>query len=117
MKTARLFNLILVTAPNRKTARVLARAALEARLVACANLIPAVESHYWWLGKLEQSNEILIVFKTAKSKLGALEKLILAQHPYDTPEIIALPIATGTERYLRWIETEVETRGNVKRKP
>lgn len=108
--------MILVTAPNRKTARTLARAALEARLVACANLIPAVESHYWWLGKIEQSNEILIVFKTAKSKLDALEKLILAQHPYDTPEIIALPIATCTERYLRWIETEVEKRGNVKRK-
>jgi periplasmic divalent cation tolerance protein len=116
MKTARLFNLILVTAPNRKTARVLARAALEARLVACANLIPAIESHYWWQGKLEQSNEILIVFKTTKSRLDPLEKLILAQHPYDTPEIIALPIATGTERYLRWISTEVGAGGNVKRK-
>ena len=114
MKTARLFTLILVTAPNRKTARALTRAALEARLVACANLVPAIESHYWWQGKLEQSNEILIVFKTIKSNLGALEKLILAQHPYDTPEIIALPIATGTERYLRWIETEVEEGGNVK---
>lgn len=117
MKSARQFNIVLVTAPNRKTARALARAALEARLVACANLVPAIESHYWWQGKLERSNELLIVFKTTKGKLGKLEKLILTLHPYDTPEIIALPIAAGTERYLRWIETEVEKRGNVKRKP
>ena len=116
MKSAHPFNIVLITAPNLKTARTLARAALEARLVACANLVPAMESHYWWKGKLERSNEILIVFKTTKKRLATLEKLILAEHPYDTPEIIALPIASGTKRYLRWIETEVERRGNVKRK-
>lgn len=110
MKSARPFNIVLVSAPDRRTARALARAALEARLVACANLVPAVESHYWWRGKLERSNEILIVFKTTKGRLATLEKLILARHPYDTPEIIALPIASGTERYLRWIETEVGKR-------
>ena len=117
MKTALPFNLILVTTPNRRTARALAHAALEARLVACANLVPAIESHYWWQGKLERSNEILIVFKTTKGKLATLEKLILARHPYDTPEIIALPIASGTQRYLRWIEAEVGEEGNRKRKP
>jgi periplasmic divalent cation tolerance protein len=116
MKSARPFNIVLVTAPSRKIARVLARAALEARLVACANLVPAIESHYWWQGKLERSNEILIVFKTTKGRLAALEKLILAGHPYDTPEIIALPITSETERYLRWIEVEVGEEGNGKRK-
>lgn len=103
MKSARNFAIVLVTAPDLKTARALARAALDARLVACANLIPKLESHYWWQGKVERSNEVLILFKTTKPKLAALEKLILARHPYDTPEFIALPLTSGTPRYLDWI--------------
>jgi len=103
MKAARNFAIVLVTAPDLKTARALARAALDARLVACANLVPKLESHYWWQGKLERSNEVLILFKTTKVKLGALEKLVLASHPYDTPEFIALPIDSGTPRYLDWL--------------
>jgi len=92
-----------VTAPDSKTARTLAHAALKARLVACANLIPGIESHYWWKGKVESSAEVLIIFKTARSKLKMLEKLIVAKHPYDTPEFIVLPIAAGNRRYLDWI--------------
>lgn len=103
MKSARNFAIVLVTAPDLKLARALARAALDDRLVACANLIPKLESHYWWQGKLERSNEVLILFKTAKNKLGALERLILARHPYDTPEFIALTLDSGTSRYLDWI--------------
>lgn len=103
MKSARRFAIVLVTAPSLKTARSLARAALDARLVACANLIPKLESHYWWRDKLERSNEILILFKTTRTKLAALEKLVLARHPYDTPEVIALPLDSGTPRYLDWI--------------
>ena len=103
MKAARNFAVVLVTAPDLKTARALARAALHARLVACANLIPKLESHYWWEDKLERSNEVLVLFKTTKSKLGRLEKLILARHPYDTPEFIAIPLDSGTPRYLDWL--------------
>jgi periplasmic divalent cation tolerance protein len=103
MKAAHNFAVVLVTAPDLKTARVLARAALHARLVACANLIPKLESHYWWEDKLERSKEVLILFKTTKGKLGRLEKLILARHPYDTPEFIAIPLDSGTPRYLDWI--------------
>ena len=103
MKSARNFAIVLVTAPDLKTARALARAALDARLVACANLVPKLESHYWWQGKLERSNEVLILFKATKVKLGALEKLVLANHPYDTPEFIAIPLDSGTPRYLDWI--------------
>src|SRR5262245_28706935 len=94
---------VLVTAPNLKVARALAKSALEARLVACANLIPKIESHYWWQGKLGSSAEVLIVFKTTKAKLKALEGLIVAKHPYDTPEFIVLPITAGNKRYLDWI--------------
>ena len=107
MKSAYKFAAVLVTAPNLKTARQLARSALEASLVACANIVPGLESHYWWQGKIERSTEVLVLFKTAKARLPALEKLILAQHPYDTPEFITLPFASGTPRYLAWIEASV----------
>jgi periplasmic divalent cation tolerance protein len=103
MKTAGNYVIVLVTAPDLKTARSLARVALEARLVACANLVPRLESHYWWQGKLESGREILILFKTTRSKLAALEKAMLKKHPYDTPEIIAVPLQSGTAGYLQWI--------------
>jgi periplasmic divalent cation tolerance protein len=93
---------VLVTTPDLKTARILAREALKARLIACANLIPRMESHYWWQGRLECGPEILLVMKTAPARLAALEQLVLAHHPYDTPEIIALPVAAGNARYLAW---------------
>lgn len=103
MKSAAKFAIVLVTAPDRKTARSLARAALSARLIACANLIPQIESHYWWQGKIESGAEVLLILKTAKSKLAALEKLVLARHPYDTPEFLVLPLNTGSEPYLGWL--------------
>ena len=95
--------LVLVTAPDPDTARALAKAALSARLVACANLIPKIESHYWWQGKLESGAEVLIVFKTMNAKVKALEQLVVANHPYDTPEFIVLPISAGNQRYLDWV--------------
>jgi periplasmic divalent cation tolerance protein len=103
MKSATKFSVVLVTAPDRKTARALARAALKARLVACANLIPKIESHYRWHGKIESGSEVLLVLKTANSKLATLEKLILARHPYETPEFLALPLRAGNKNYLGWL--------------
>lgn len=103
MKKTAQHRIVLVTAPDLKVARKLTKAALEARLVACSNLIPKLESHYWWQGKLEQSAEVLILFKTTSAKLKALEQLILANHPYVTPEFVVLPITAGNERYLQWV--------------
>ena len=103
MKPASKFAVVLVTAPDLKTGRKLARAALAARLVACANLMPRIESHYWWQGKIESGAEVLLVFKTRKTKLAALEKLILAQHPYDTAEFLVLPVSAGSQKYLDWL--------------
>jgi periplasmic divalent cation tolerance protein len=103
MKSAAKLAVVLVTAPNLKIARALARAALQARLIACANLIPKIESHYWWQGKIEFGAEVLLVLKTQKSKLAALEKLVLARHPYDTPEFIVLPLSAGNKKYLEWL--------------
>jgi periplasmic divalent cation tolerance protein len=108
MRTANLYSIVLVTAPDLKTARMLARAALDSRLVACANLIPKVESHYRWQGKVETGKEVLMVLKTTNSKLAPLEKLITARHPYDTPEFIVVPMSRGSKRYLDWIAQSVQ---------
>ena len=107
MKSAAKFALVLVTAPNVKTARKVARNALEARLIACANLIPRIESYYWWKGKIDFASEVLLVMKTSTTKLSALEALILETHPYDTPEFLVLPLQRGTERYLDWLQSSV----------
>jgi periplasmic divalent cation tolerance protein len=107
MKAPAQFSIVFVTAPELKTARVLARAALQSRLVACANVLPKIESHYWWQGKIETSAEVLILFKTTKANLKALEKLIVAKHPYDTPEFLVLPIMAGNKRYLDWVRKSV----------
>jgi periplasmic divalent cation tolerance protein len=103
MKSATKFVIVLVTAPDLKTARKLVRTALQARLIACANLVSKIESHYWWQGKIESSAEVLLILKTTKSKLTSLEKLILARHPYDTPEFLVLPLSAGNKKYLEWL--------------
>ena len=103
MKSAAKFSLVLVTAPDLKTARILAKSALQAKLIACASLLPKIESHFWWHGKIKSAAEVLLVLKTQKANLAALEKLILAKHPYDTPEFLVLPISAGSKRYLNWL--------------
>ena len=102
------YAVVLVTAPDLKTARKLARAALEARLIACANLVPKIESHYWWQGKNMSGAEVLMLLKTTTARLAALEKLIVSIHPYDTPEFLVLPISRGNKRYLDWVGESVD---------
>ena len=102
MKTGNRFVLALVTAPDLRTARRLARSALKQHLIACANLVPKVESHYRWREKLETGSEILMVLKTTTRRVTALEKLVVAEHPYDTPEFIVLRLQQGNRRYLDW---------------
>ncbi len=101
-EASRRFKLVLVTAPESRTAKRLARLALEQRLAACANIVPALESHYWWKGRVERSREVLILFKTTGRLLRALEQLVIAEHPYDTPEFVALSVSAGNKRYLQW---------------
>ena len=95
--------IVLVTAPDLKTARRMAKALLQDRLIACANLVPRIESHYVWKGKAEQGNEVLMILKTISTRIAALEKVVVAIHPYDTPEFVVLDIASGSKKYLGWL--------------
>jgi periplasmic divalent cation tolerance protein len=102
---------VFVSAPDAETARTLVRAALEARLIACANILTGVESHYWWQEKIESAGEVFAILKTTKECLEPLEKLIAEKHPYDTPEFLAVPVQSGSQKYLAWLEKNV---GNPK---
>jgi len=108
MKLTGKFTVVLVTVPDVKTARTLARTALKARLIACANLVPRIESHYWWRGSIESGPEVLVMMKTTTASLTALEKLVMATHPYETPEFIVLPVSRGNKRYLEWVAASVQ---------
>jgi periplasmic divalent cation tolerance protein len=97
------YAVVLVTAPDLRTARRLAKFVLDDRLVACVNLVPKMESHYWWKGKIESGGETLLIMKTRRSKLAKLEKTIKSRHPYETPEFLVLPLQAGSKAYLGWI--------------
>ncbi len=109
------FSLVLVTAPNVRTARTIARECLKARLAACVNIVPGVESHYWWQGKLEKGSESLLLIKTRSQLLPQLEKVILHKHPYETPEFVAIELRTGSRKYLQWLARETEPRAKANR--
>jgi periplasmic divalent cation tolerance protein len=100
----------LVTTPDLKTARKLAKIILRSRLAACANLVPKIESHYWWNGKLEKSAEVLMILKTTCARLPELQKAVLENHPYVTPEFIVLPIVSGSKKYLDWVAESVRAK-------
>ena len=95
--------LVLSTFPDASTARRIGRQLVEEHCAACANLLPPLESIYWWEGKLENANETLVLFKTTADRYPALETTLRQLHPYEVPEIIALPIARGLPDYLRWV--------------
>ncbi|MET0062228.1 MAG: divalent-cation tolerance protein CutA [Candidatus Thiodiazotropha endolucinida] len=96
--------LILCTAPDRETALKLSRSLLEQRLAACVNLSPPVTSVYHWQGRLEESEEILLLIKTTEQQYNNVEATLRAQHPYELPEIIAVPVEQGLDDYIDWVE-------------
>lgn len=108
MKAKSQFAIVLVTTPDLKTARKLAKIILQKRLAACANLIPKVESHYLWKNKIESATEALMILKTTTARLPQLQKCVLENHPYDTPEFVVLSVNSGNKRYLDWITDSVK---------
>jgi periplasmic divalent cation tolerance protein len=101
------FIVVLVTVGSNTEGERVARALVEERLAACVNRIPAVQSVYRWQGKVEQSAEELLVIKTRADLFTALEKRVRELHSYSVPEVIALPILSGSENYLRWLGQQV----------
>jgi len=102
------FHIVLCTCPDQATARKIATILLEKQQCACVNILPGVESIYKWQGKIESSEEYLIIIKSIKEAYPAIEQLILTNHPYELPEIIAVSIETGLPNYLSWIKNNVE---------
>ena len=91
------------TFPDADTARKISRELIENALVACANIVPAVESLYFWKEKVEESAEVLVIFKLTAARFSEFSKRLRQLHPYDVPEVIWLDIAGGSPDYLRWI--------------
>jgi len=102
--------LVYVTAPSLAEAESLARLAVEGRLAACANILPAMRSLYWWQGKLESADEVVLLLKTTDALVPALTTALTEAHSYDCPCVVALPIASGNPDFLRWIEAETAPR-------
>ncbi len=98
--------LVVSNLPDEDSARALAQDAVEARLAACVNVMSPCVSVYRWQGRLESATEIPVLFKTTRERYAELEAFIRARHPYELPEIIAVPIATGLPAYLDWLATE-----------
>ena len=97
------FVIVLTTLPAAADAGAFATALVEARVVACVNLLPPMESVYRWAGRIEREPERQIVMKTTRERVPALWERVRALHPYDVPEFLVLPVVDGEEGYLRWV--------------
>jgi periplasmic divalent cation tolerance protein len=98
--------LVLTTLPDRDAAEALARELLAARLAACVHIGATVRSLYHWRGEIETADEVPVAIKTQAALYDRLEAAILARHPYELPEIVAVPVTYGLPRYLEWIAAE-----------
>src|SRR5579859_6554416 len=99
---------VMVTCGSQAEAKKIARAVVEARLAACANVMGGpVQSIYRWKGKVEAAKEVLLLVKSTRKRFAALEREIRRLHSYEMPEIIAVAIAEGSKAYLQWVEESV----------
>lgn len=98
--------IVLTQLPDRSAAQELARALVEARIAACVTIGAPVDSLYHWRGQIETAAEVPVIIKTQRERYPELEAAILARHPYELPEIIAVPVIAGLAPYLDWITAE-----------
>ncbi|KAI9007706.1 CutA1 divalent ion tolerance protein-domain-containing protein, partial [Hyaloraphidium curvatum] len=94
---------LYVTTPNTEVAKKLAHGLLEKKLIACANLVPQITSIYTWKDKIEEDNEVLMILKSKQELVDDITAHVRANHPYEVPEVISLPITAGNPAYLDWI--------------
>lgn len=98
--------LVLTNLPDAYSAHALAGALVEARLAACVSILAPCRSVYRWQGKLENAEEVPVLIKTTAARYAELEAAIRARHPYELPEIIAVPVDRGLPAYLEWVTAE-----------
>ncbi len=100
-------HIVLNTCPDAESAQCIAAALVDKDLAACVNIVPGLRSIYRWKGKRESADELLLIIKSRVADYAKLEALIRELHPYELPEIIAVPIHAGLAAYLQWIERDV----------
>lgn len=101
--------LVLTTAASSEQAETIARALVEERLAACANVLPAMTSIYRWQGRVERDTEYQVVVKTTRDRRATVEARIRALHTYELPECLVVPVDGGSAEYLAWVKGETET--------
>jgi periplasmic divalent cation tolerance protein len=102
---------VFVTVGGEEDGKRIARTLIEDGLVACVNILPAIRSIYRWKGSIEDDEETLLIIKTGKEVLEALEDRIREIHPYENPELIAVPVVGGLEAYMDWVREQITIRG------
>jgi periplasmic divalent cation tolerance protein len=95
--------LALSTFPDAETARRISNELVAEKFAACANILPSIESIYTWQGNVERANEAVVFFKLTEDRQTAFQEKLQSLHPYDVPEIVFVPIASGLPEYLRWV--------------
>jgi periplasmic divalent cation tolerance protein len=101
--------IVFTNLPDRASALALARALVEARLAACVNVLGEISSVYRWKGEIANETEVAVLIKTRVAAYEALEARIKALHPYEIPEIVAVPVAGGLPAYLEWVAAETSS--------
>ena len=102
---------VMCTCPDTDTAERLASGLVENRFAACVNILPEIRSIYRWENEVQQDSEALMVIKTSRSAYPGLENWLMDHHPYDVPEVLALPIEKGAGQYLDWVDRETTQPG------
>jgi periplasmic divalent cation tolerance protein len=99
--------LVLTTCPTRAAAHALARQLVRQQAAACANVVPGIVSYFWWEGKIDRSREALLLLKTTAAGVERLRRAIIDLHPYEVPEVIALPVDAAHGPYGRWVAESI----------
>lgn len=99
---------VFTTTETKDEAQAIARALVEERLAACVQVVGPISSTYWWEGEVETAEEYLCLIKASSALYDELEAAVKEIHPYDTPEILAMPVATGNVDYLKWLQEELK---------
>jgi periplasmic divalent cation tolerance protein len=95
--------MVYCTCPDETSGQAIADHLVENRLAACVNLVPGLRSTYWWKGEIQHDAECLLLIKTRKGQLEPLQAAVRAQHPYELPEVVAVPVTGGLKEYLAWV--------------